>query len=53
VLLIGFLLIPVALTIEPTQSNDIGWIILVSISSFIILGALIQTLLWSHHLQEK
>ncbi len=50
VLLIGIISVIASFFVSPSSPQDIAWVIPVSLTSLIILGALIQTVVWSHRL---
>lgn len=53
VLVIGLVMLVVAFFTAPLQPKDMAWILSASLTGVLILGALVQTLVWSRHLPDK
>ena len=53
VLVLGIAMTISAFFISKTEPSDLGWVIPLSLSGLLILGALIQTFIWSAKLPNK
>ncbi len=53
ILIIGTATLVAAFIVPPTQSIDIAWKMPISLSALLLLGAMVQTRLWSRHLPDR